>query len=138
MWAIQNAMRDYQDDGHQRFHRLMAPAKAATKEYTREDSTIVQWAAECVQFGEDLDVDLEDIYKSYREFASSHNDMQKLRSQDFKKQLLVAFPELVPGKRKGGRHSNRVYFQGMAFKKPIDPSGNVVAFPVMPTPQKSQ
>jgi phage/plasmid-associated DNA primase len=139
-WAIQNAVLDYQDGGHQRFHELMAPAKAATKEYTRQDSTIVQWADEHVQFGADCEPDFEtdliDLYKSFKEYAKDANDMQRLRPQDFKRLLMAAFPELKADKR-GRPNIGRVFLKGIAFKAPVDAVGNVVEFPAMPKPKEN-
>ena len=131
-WAIQNAILDYQEGGHARFHRLMEPAKAATKEYTREDSTVAQWGDEHAIRGEEFDADLIDLHKSFREYAKEANDMQRLRPQDFKRLLLAAFPELKVGKRTDGQHPNRVFFQGIALKKPVDSVGNMIEFPNMP------
>lgn len=132
-WAIQNAIKDYQEDGHQRFHRLMEPAKAATKEYTRQDSTLVQWVEEHTHLDASLDADLIDLHKHFAAFAKERNDPQRLRPQDFKKVLMLTYPELGEGKR-GRPNIGRVYIKGISFRPPTDTTGKVVEFPTMVKP----
>jgi phage/plasmid-associated DNA primase len=130
-WALQNAHLDLQADGHARFYRLMEPAKAATKEYLRQDSTLVQWAYEHAHFGPELEAYLKELHRAYMAYAKEHNERQNLRPQDLKKQLMMAFPELKAEKRNTRGLPNRVVVLGIGLNPSVASGPNIVEFPTM-------
>ncbi len=132
-WAMQNAVRDYQADGHKRFHRLMAPAKAATADYTREDSLYVQWVEECMCIHPEADIDLFDALSAFNEYQKGHNDRSRVKRGEFRRMMLAHFPQLdfsPENKRTSGPHPNRAFIKGLGYPGPTtDPTGNKVTFP---------
>src|SRR5271165_1706439 len=108
MWAIQNAWLDYAAEGHTRYHRLMATAKAAAAEYTRQDSPVVQWVDDCMELSLEFDIDLVDALKDYIAYHKDFGEKRKPRPTDLKRLLLAAYKDLEWDTRKGGEHPNRV------------------------------
>lgn len=129
-WAIQNAVLDYAEGGHARFHRLMASAKAAAAEYTRQDSTVVQWVESRMELGEGLEIDLVDAFTSYKDYQKSVGEKSNVKQSDLKRLLQAAYKgQLEFPKRTTRPHPNRIYIKGLGNPRPVDANGNIVAFP---------
>lgn len=127
MWAIQNAIQDYKKGGHERFHRLMAPTKAATRQYVKEDNTFVQWVEDRMQLSSEIDIDLLTAFAAFREYQKDINDKQTYRRTDFKRLLKAAFPHLKFETRSENEGHGRACIRGLGYKRPE--GENVVVFP---------
>jgi P4 family phage/plasmid primase-like protien len=128
MWAIQNAVADYAEP--HRFNRLMKPAKAAAREYSREDSPIVHWIEDRMRIAPEANIDFVDAFRGFREFLKDQGEKWNVRRGDFMRLLKAVYPRLkFPAKgRTNGPHPNRKYIEGIGY--PIqDAADNVIVFP---------
>jgi hypothetical protein len=77
-----------------------------------------------------VDIDLRDALKLFRDYRKEHEDKQIIRKTDFKRLLKAAFPELIFEKRAESYHHKWACIRGLRLRQPGSGEvANIAEFP---------